>query len=182
MKVVIGSTSTFWTIFVHDRRIWLQVELCYVVLLCHDEISVASKHETWWLFTFLELSCWPFSWLHPVANDPTLLGCHSCSSSGLCFPVQRKLGCSRWLGAWQRTTPDVPLNGPICELLEKASEIGVSEIKSPVGRVFQKYVYTCLSKWGSILDLLVQFGLGIMCQEGFQVKNFEFWGFLVQKV
>ncbi len=31
--------------------------------------------------------------------------------------------------------------GPICEFLEKASKIGVSEIKSPVGRVFQKYVY-----------------------------------------
>ncbi len=33
--------------------------------------------------------------------------------------------------------------GPICELLEKASEIGVSETKSPTGCVFQKYVYTC---------------------------------------
>ena len=33
--------------------------------------------------------------------------------------------------------------GPICELLEKANEIGASEIKSPTGRVFQKYVYTC---------------------------------------
>ncbi len=33
--------------------------------------------------------------------------------------------------------------GPICELLEKASEIRASEIKSPIGRVFQKYVYTC---------------------------------------
>ncbi len=32
--------------------------------------------------------------------------------------------------------------GPICELLEKASEIGVSEIKSPIGSVFQKYVYS----------------------------------------
>ncbi len=30
--------------------------------------------------------------------------------------------------------------GPICELLEKASEIGVSEIKSPIGSLFQKYV------------------------------------------
>ncbi len=32
--------------------------------------------------------------------------------------------------------------GPICELLEKASEIGANEIKSPIGRVFQKYVYS----------------------------------------
>ncbi len=32
--------------------------------------------------------------------------------------------------------------GPICELLEKASKIEASEIKSPVGRVFQKYVYS----------------------------------------
>ncbi len=32
---------------------------------------------------------------------------------------------------------------PICELLEKVSEIRASEIKLPTGRVFQKYVYTC---------------------------------------
>ncbi len=30
--------------------------------------------------------------------------------------------------------------GPICELLEKTSEIGVSKIKSPIGSLFQKYV------------------------------------------
>ncbi len=30
--------------------------------------------------------------------------------------------------------------GPICELLEKVSEIGVSEIKSPIGSLIQKYV------------------------------------------
>ncbi len=33
--------------------------------------------------------------------------------------------------------------GLICELLEKASEIRASEIKSPTDRVFQKCVYTC---------------------------------------
>ncbi len=69
--------------------------------------------------------------------------------------------------------------GPICDLLEKAREIGVSQIKSPVGRVFQKYVYTyliysqnedqCWIFWA----LLVQFRLGIVCQEGFQ----ELWIF-----
>ncbi len=32
--------------------------------------------------------------------------------------------------------------GPICELLEKASEIGASKIKLPIGRVFQKYIYS----------------------------------------
>ncbi len=32
--------------------------------------------------------------------------------------------------------------GPICELLEKASEIEVSGIKSPIGSIFQKYVYS----------------------------------------
>ncbi len=31
----------------------------------------------------------------------------------------------------------------IWELLEKASQKGTSQIKSPIGRVFQKYVYTC---------------------------------------
>ena len=43
--------------------------------------------------------------------------------------------------------------GPICELLEKASKIGVSEIKSPMGRVFQKYVYTCF-----IVKMRINFG------------------------
>ncbi len=33
--------------------------------------------------------------------------------------------------------------GPICELLRKVSEIGASKIKFPIGRVLQKYVYTC---------------------------------------
>ncbi len=32
--------------------------------------------------------------------------------------------------------------GPICELLEKASEIGASEIKAPLGSIFQKYIYS----------------------------------------
>ncbi len=32
----------------------------------------------------------------------------------------------------------------IWELLEKASQIGASQIKSPVGRVIQKYVYSSL--------------------------------------
>ncbi len=32
--------------------------------------------------------------------------------------------------------------GPICELLAKASKIEVSEIKSPIGSICQKYVYS----------------------------------------
>ncbi len=43
--------------------------------------------------------------------------------------------------------------GPICELLEKASEIRASKIKSPTGRVFQKYVYTCF-----IVKMRINFG------------------------
>ncbi len=57
----------------------------------------------------------------------------------------------------------------IWELLERTSKIGVSEIKSPVGSLYQKYVYSSQDEdhFWIFWALLVQFGFGIMHQEGF---------------
>ncbi len=73
----------------------------------------------------------------------------------------------------------------IWELLEKVSQIDASQIKSPTGRVFQKYMYS--SFMVKIRINLRSFGLffftkakGIVHQEG--LGNFEFWGSSGQKV
>ncbi len=52
------------------------------------------------------------------------------------------------------------------------SQIGVSQIKAPIGSIFQKYVYSSfmvqmmidLGSFGLFWFILVHFGLGIMCE------------------
>ncbi len=53
----------------------------------------------------------------------------------------------------------------IWELLEKASQISASQIKSPTGRVFQFHSQD-EDQFGIFWAILVQFGLGIMLKEG----------------
>ncbi len=73
----------------------------------------------------------------------------------------------------------------IWEVLEKASQIGVRQIKSPVGRVFQKYVYTYFMvkmkiKLRSFGLFWFKLGWGLCAKKDF--GNFEVWGFQGQKV
>ncbi len=71
----------------------------------------------------------------------------------------------------------------IWELLEKASQINVSQIKSPTGSLYQKYVYSSLMiKMRINKDLwaiLVQFRLGIMLKEG--ICEVQIFGFMRSK-
>ncbi len=87
-----------------------------------------------WIFQ-LSTVFWPVKSYFGLNDRPTtgifgLLTFCTCS-----LPGKRSLGSKdRAIFRWFEEL------GPICELLEKASEIGVNEIKSPIGSLFQKYV------------------------------------------